>query len=164
MGRAVTTEERIRRLEDLEAIRELFHTYADLLDRRDLAGYSRLFTDDAEWHGGRMRARGGPPAILAMLRERYHQDEPADDRHLVANPVIRIEGDRARATSRYAVIGRGLDGRPELRLIGEYVDDLRRGEDGRWRFAYRQARVDLAPDVTGAARYPADPTTTETGA
>jgi ketosteroid isomerase-like protein len=145
MGTAVTIEERIRRLEDLEAIRDLFHAYRKLLDRRDLIGYSQLFTDDAEWHGGSMRASGGPPAILAMLRERYLPDEPADDRHLVVNPVIEVDGDHAHATSTYVVVGRAADGEPELRMVGEYVDELRRCENGHWRFARRQARVDIPP-------------------
>lgn len=145
MGPAVTLEERIRHLEDVEAIRDLFQDYRRLLDSRDLVGYSQLFTDDAEWHGGTMRATGGPAGILAMLQGRYTQGEPADDRHLVVNPVIEVDGDRAHATSTYVVVGRSGDGPPELRLVGEYVDELRRGEDGRWRFAHRQARVDIPP-------------------
>lgn len=145
MGTAVTIEERVRHLEDLEAIRDLFQAYRTRLDSRDLVGYSQLFTDDAEWHGGTMRATGGPAGILAMLQGRYTQGEPADDRHLVVNPVIDIDGDQARATSTYVVVGRTVEGSPELRMVGEYVDDLRRGEDGRWRFARRQARVDIPP-------------------
>ncbi|MEE8428528.1 MAG: nuclear transport factor 2 family protein, partial [Gammaproteobacteria bacterium] len=39
-------EDRMQRLEDREAIRELLVTYGRLLDKKDLVGYSKLFAED----------------------------------------------------------------------------------------------------------------------
>ena len=50
---------RLRRLEDLEEIRQLFVDYGHHLDRGDLDAYAALFTDDAELLLGPLgRARG----------------------------------------------------------------------------------------------------------
>lgn len=137
--------DRLRRLEDLEAIRDLFQTYRRCLDRRDLVGYSELFTEDGEWRGGSMRAEGGPPAILAMLRTHFGEGTPDADWHVVANPVVEVSGDRARASSTYLVVTRSPTGTPELRLLGQYDDELVRHPDGYWLFARREARVEMPP-------------------
>lgn len=138
----MSLEERLRRLEDLEAIRSLFQTYRNHLDGRDLVGLSQLFAPDAEWHGGSMRATGGPAAILAMLEDRFGPEGQAQDCHIVANPVIEVTGDRARTTCTYLLIQPTPDGLPQLRMLGEYVDELVR-DGSRWLFARRVARVDI---------------------
>ena len=56
MSGAPTIEERLRRLEDLEEIRNLVKDYAKHLDVRDFEAYSALFTREGEWAGGSGRA------------------------------------------------------------------------------------------------------------
>jgi len=139
------TEERLRRLEDLAAIHELFRQYAARLDRRDLVGYSQLFADDGEWHGRNMNAVGGPKAVLAMLRGRFTDGEPNGECHILTNPVIELDGEKAHATSFGLVLRPGPDGVPAIRMIGYYVDDLVRAADGRWLFAIRRDYLNLPP-------------------
>ena len=49
---AKSLEQRVRELEDREAIRELLVVYGRYLDNKDLAGYSKLFAKDGTWTGG----------------------------------------------------------------------------------------------------------------
>src|ERR1051326_144361 len=93
-------ETRLRRLEDAEAVWRLFMDYRRHLDARDFAAYSQLFVEDGEWLGNLGEARG-PAEIEALLErtlERY-PDDATRTYHLVCNPVIRIDGDRATAQS-----------------------------------------------------------------
>ena len=42
-----TLEDRLRRLEDKQALHDLAHLYGFVMDERDLEGLSSLFTEDA---------------------------------------------------------------------------------------------------------------------
>jgi len=137
-------EARLRRLEDLEAIRRLFAEYRRALDEKDFDEYCRLFTEDGVFVANG-RAYEGREAIHAMLLGMLGGDLGArrgDDLHVVANPVVDLDGDRATAQLTWAYVVRGEDDRPVLRMLGRYDDVLRRG-DGRWRFERRDARSDI---------------------
>jgi uncharacterized protein (TIGR02246 family) len=139
-------EQRLRRLEDREEIRALMKAYAKHLDARDFAAYAALFARDGEWAGASGRART-PAKIQAMLEERIppRVEAPGETHfHLVADPAIELDGDRASALTTWALIVRGPDDSPVVRFYGRYVDQLVR-EDGRWRFALRETFTDV-PD------------------
>jgi uncharacterized protein (TIGR02246 family) len=145
-------EERVRALEDREEIRRLFLAYAASLDARDMQAYAALFARDGEWRGATGHGRT-PDGIRTMLEERLAPNPPAPGpthRHLVANDRIELDGDRATAVSTWILASRAEGDVPELTLLGTYRDTLVR-EDGRWRFASREARVDI-PDRPIAAR------------
>lgn len=140
----MSVEERLRRLEDREAIHALLMAYRRHLDARDFAAFARLFARDGEWHGGSGHERG-PAAIQAMLEERIgpRVEAPGPTHfHVVGNERIEPDGDRAGATSTWMLLRRGDGDVPELVLLGRYVDELVR-EDGEWRFASRQALTDV---------------------
>ncbi len=143
---SLSVEERLRRLEDREAISRLLMEYKRRLDARDLAAYSRLFARDGEWWGRTGRARG-PEAIRAMLEEKLTPSPPAPgptDYHLMTNESIELNGDQATAESTFVVITRSEQDTPIVRLLGRYQDQLVR-EDGEWRFASRRVHMDV-PD------------------
>ena len=137
--------DRLRELEDREAIWQLFMDYRRALDRRDWEAYSQLFAEDGEWMGNLGRAKG-PAAIKELLENvpvgEYFDPGVGADFHLVANPEVALDGDRATARSTWCFVERGDDGRPVLSLIGRYEDELVRDGDG-WRFARRIAHCDL---------------------
>lgn len=135
--------ERVQRLEDREAIWQLFMTYKAHLDQRDFAAYAALFTDDAEWIGNLGKVVG-PQQIEQLLTETLEVWGSDRDRthHLVLNPVIDVEGDTATATSNWGYVTRGDDDAPVLLMLGRYVDRLRRTPDG-WRFSRRVAYSDV---------------------
>lgn len=64
-----TLEERVQRLEDLEAIRRLKITYARACDNNfDADTLASLFTDDGHWDGGVFGVHDGPEAIRDLYR------------------------------------------------------------------------------------------------
>lgn len=129
-------EERIARLEDLEAIRALVARYGFAIDDRDLAAVGALFTQD-----GRFRSRdgvmdaNGRPAVLAQFEGRFAALGPTN--HFSHDHVIWLDDaapGRARGlVSSHAEVVR--NGRPMVVAL-RYEDEYRR-EDGTWRFADR---------------------------
>ena len=136
----MSVDERLQRLEDVEAIRRLMLEYRACLDAKDIRGYAALFAADGEFVAGEMRATG-PQEIFELvdgMRGTLLTDRGGDDVHIVANPTIDIDGDRATAASMWIYIVRGEDDVPVLSKIGSYHDELVR-EDGRWKFQRREA-------------------------
>jgi uncharacterized protein (TIGR02246 family) len=137
-------EERLAALEDREAIRRLVQDYRRHLDARDLQAYSELFADDGEWQGGTGYGRG-PRDIRSMLEAGLDPNPPAPGVttfHVVTDPVIDLDGDRATGTVMWALLQRGGVDSPEIRLLGHYEDAYVR-VDGQWKFARRRAHVDI---------------------
>ena len=133
-----TLEERIRRLEDIEAIRRLKHrymAYAD--DGYDAENIVTLMTADAVWDGGEAFGRQeGAEAFGAMVREVGKQISFAA--HLALNEIIDVDGDSARGRWWLLMPCTALDdqGKDEARWIFATYDDRLVKRDGRWLFAH----------------------------
>ena len=142
-ARVAELERALTELADREAIRALIVDYATNLDARELRQYAELFASDGTWTGGLGHA-AGPDGIVAMLEHGLVKlDLPAGGTyHLTFNPVVRVDGDRATATSRYAYLTRDDSDRPVISLVGHYEDELVRTPDG-WRFQRREAFTDI---------------------
>jgi uncharacterized protein (TIGR02246 family) len=139
-----TVEERLQRLEDRQEIRGLIQAYRRHLDARDLRGYSELFADDGEWHG-RTGYGKGPEGIRQMLEELLPANPPAPGPtsfHVVTEPVIELNGDRATGTMTWALVERDEHDVPQVRLLGHY-DDVYVRQHGRWKFGRRLAQLDI---------------------
>jgi uncharacterized protein (TIGR02246 family) len=137
-------EERLRKLEDREEIRQLNQDYRRHLDARDLDAYSQLFAEDGEWLGRTGYGRG-PASIAAMLKERLpaNPGPPGPTSwHLVTEPQIELHGDRATGTVTWALVQRSQRDTPVLKLLGHYDDTYVR-EHGRWRYGRRVAHIDI---------------------
>ncbi len=136
-------QRRLARLEAREEIHDLLIDYARLLDAKDFHGYAGLFARDGQFvgAGGRFVATGAQE-IVALLEDmvpEYLAPVGGDDVHLVCNIEIDVLGeDEARAASTWVYVVRGEGDVPRLAKVGHYEDELCR-EDGRWRFARRQA-------------------------
>ncbi len=137
-----TLEDRLRRLEDKEEIRDLLNEYGRTLDRRDLSAYSRLFAADGEWEGG-LGAAKTPEGIRSMLEAAIGPGPPrfAGAYHIMSNMVISVDGEEATAWSRWTWVTQGPEGQPTVTRAGYYDDSLVR-EDGRWKFRRRVAATD----------------------
>ncbi len=133
-------EARLRQLEDLEAIRQLLVDYARCLDGGDHAGYADLFTEDGELTA-RLGQAKGRDAIRALLDDRLGGPRKTAF-HLVGNPSITVEGDRATSDALWAYITHDEQGYPMILQLGHYADELAR-ENGRWRFVRRAISRDL---------------------
>ena len=63
-------------------------------------------------------------------------------KHLLFEPLVTVDGGRARVRSYFVRLDADTDGTPFVRAFGRYVDELVKGSDGRWRFAERIAEVE----------------------
>lgn len=121
-------EERLRRLEDLEAIRALDAAYCRALDDGDWDALVDLFTEDAEFVGlSRARGRRDLRDFFAGLAG----GGLTAFWHHVTNLEIDLDGDTARARS-FLWQPCVLDQVPHV-AAGRYADHLVR-EDDRWRY------------------------------
>jgi uncharacterized protein (TIGR02246 family) len=145
--RLAELEARVQRIEDRDAIHALFMRYRQCLDEKDFSGYAALFADEGEFvaAGASAKGRSGIEELVDGMRGSLLTDAAGDDLHIVVNPEISVEGDRATARSTWIYIVRGDEGEPTLCKVGHYEDELVR-EDGEWRFARRFAPIDM-PDA-----------------
>jgi 3-phenylpropionate/cinnamic acid dioxygenase small subunit len=140
--------ERLRRLEDTIAIQRLLVDYGVHLDARDLHAYSRLFCEDGEWTGDTGSAVG-PDAIQAMLEANLPGNPPAPGEttwHVMANPTVDVDGDRASARVLWVLLRRDSGDVPGIAVTGHYEDLLAR-ENGAWKFKRRAAFVDIGKPI-----------------
>jgi uncharacterized protein (TIGR02246 family) len=138
---------RLRRLEDLEQIRQLFNDYKTVLDRKDFGAYAALFAEDGEFVAGPQQAKGRAAiqALVEAMLGNLLGSQVGEDFHIVVNPQVRLDAgdpDRARAQSTWLYVVKGDDGGPVLSKLGHYDDELVR-EAGRWRFLRREAPMDI---------------------
>jgi uncharacterized protein (TIGR02246 family) len=135
---------RVQRLEDREAIFTLFMKYRHCLDTKDFSGYAALFSETGEFLAQDLHATGRAAIeeLVDGMRGNLLTDTIGDDIHIVANPEIEIDGDRAKARSTWIYVVRSADDSPDLCKVGHYEDDLVR-EDGEWRFQRRFAPTDM---------------------
>ncbi|MDJ1134749.1 nuclear transport factor 2 family protein [Streptomyces iconiensis] len=96
---ATTLEERILRLEDIEAIRDLTARYADAINKGwngktvDADAIPDIFAADARWEGFDGEVTHGADAIAAVLPKATSVVQLS--MHTFLNPVITVDGDTA---------------------------------------------------------------------
>ncbi len=90
-------EQRIARLEDLEAIKQLKALYCEICDDdHNQDRITSIFAEDGIWEGrGIGRAQGH--AEIRKLFEGF-QKAVSYSQHMVMNPVIEVDGDHAHGT------------------------------------------------------------------
>ena len=141
-----TDSSRLQRLEDRAAIEELLVEYGHDLDHRDFAGYAGLFAAQGTWSGS-IGTFTGPTAIQAAMEKSFKRPTaggtPARTFHLMTNFSIRVDGDRATASSKWTFF-RMNNSTPAPTLAGMYDDSFVR-EGGRWKFLRRVASAAQAP-------------------
>ena len=87
-------EQRLRRLEDIQALTVLKHRYCEYCDDSyNAEKIATLFTEDATWNGGAL-GRARTRAKIAIYFAASSQLVPFAIHH-VTNPLIEVDGDRA---------------------------------------------------------------------
>jgi ketosteroid isomerase-like protein len=89
-------EERIKLLEDIEAIKQVKYNYCYTVDAGDVEGWLTGFTDDAIADFGHARYEGKKE--LRRFVAEVFPSECAFTKHHVTNPVIKVNGDKATGT------------------------------------------------------------------
>jgi ketosteroid isomerase-like protein len=137
-----SVEERLRRLEDAEAVRTLDAVYCRLLDDGDWPGLAELFTPDGVFDG--LRRVEGHAALLAFFSGLAGTGLTAFWHH-VSNLEVSVDGDTASVRSllwQPCVV----DGVPHV-AAGRYADDLVRTPVG-WRYRVKQVRFSYWAPLT----------------
>lgn len=149
-----TLEATIARLAAIEDIKQLKARYCGFCDDQyNPDGIAGLFVEDGVWDGGQAFGRHvGRAAIRAFFAG--VSGEVLFAAHLVMNPIIEVEGERARGKWRLLMpcTVRDAEGRPEARWLLSAYDESYVRVDGQWR--YRQLIVEnqfYAAHATGWA-------------
>ena len=135
-GRVSTIEERVQRLEDLEAIRQVAAQYCLLQDARRCDELVDLFTPDGEFHGLRyVKGRSELIAYFSALEENGLEAFW----HYNTNHDIDINGDFAHVES--AIFSPQVVSGAAWITAGRYDDDLVRTDRG-WRYTVKKIHFD----------------------
>lgn len=157
LPQTITLEQRVQRLEDEAAIRDLAARFADAETRGDQETVRSLFRPDAVFRIGAPNAVTceGVDAIVAFLeglrggKEFFVQ--------FVHSGLIQIDGDTASA--RWLVREIALvPGKTYYNNFGFFIDEIERVE-GQWRFrsrSYRYLYLDTDPFSGGAVAFDAE--------
>jgi hypothetical protein len=133
-------EERVRELEDRLAIYDLIATYGPVVDSGSDDAVARVFREDAVYDSD-PSPMDGRPAISAMVRGDGHQGLiHSGAAHVMALPVVRVDGDRAVATGYSRVYRADGQGGFEVWRVSANRWELERGSDG-WRAVHRVNRL-----------------------
>jgi uncharacterized protein (TIGR02246 family) len=141
-------EERVRRLEDLAAIHQLFIDYGEHLDSGDFEAYANLFAEDGEVVLGPMGHATGRQQIMELMTN-VLSGRVGSSFHIVSSPRVTVDGDSATATVMWSVAVTGDDGLARLSMVGHHVDVLTRTSEG-WRFQRRKGVMNLPATFPGA--------------
>lgn len=141
-------EARLRRLEDLAEIHQLFVDYGAHLDAGDTAAYAALFTPDGELSLGPVGRATGREEIAATIGAAI-DGLVGRSFHIISSPRVSLDGDRATATVMWTVIHADAGGGPVVTMIGSHHDTLVRTAEG-WRFAKRSGRISLPRSYPGS--------------
>lgn len=132
-------EARIRRLEDIEAVKQLKYRYCNACDDNyDSERLAPLFIEDAIWDGGLMGRFDGREAIREFFAGCSKLVSFAI--HQVTNPILEIEGDSAKGRWYLWEPIVFVLGDQALWMAGRYDDQYRR-EGEQWYF--ERVTVDL---------------------
>jgi uncharacterized protein (TIGR02246 family) len=131
--------------DEKDAIRELMASYAYALDSCRFADVAALFTEDGEWTTNYGSARGRA-RIAALLEGNVPKPgEGPQRKHYITNIIIRLDGEKAKATSDYLVVRESAGGLLPV-MGGRYKDDLVK-QDGSWRFARKELEHHIWGDM-----------------
>jgi uncharacterized protein (TIGR02246 family) len=134
---------------DEEAIRQVLAEYCLLLDAGDFDRWAELYEEDAIFAVPAANSEvRGRTEIRQWMSDTYHWVNTG--RHMVANPIIKVDGDRATVISEAVFFLKTPDG-PQVGLIGLYRDVFHKTDS--WRFERRESDLDptwLAPSMNNA--------------
>jgi uncharacterized protein (TIGR02246 family) len=132
--------ERLRALEDREAIRDLIARYGPLADCGDAAGVAALFAQDAVYAVGGMGEAHGREAIAALIEGPVHRALMADGcAHVLTSPAIDLAGDRATARCHSVVFRKEGEGWQAVRVSANRWELARAGKG--WQVTRRDNRL-----------------------
>ena len=139
-----TLEQRITRLEDIEAIKKLKAIYCDICD--DMHNPERigaLFADDGIWESADFGKAVGPQAVRELFQN--FQKMFSFSQHNIMNPIIDVTGDRA--TAQWYIMGPWDQTEAERKtgMTLRYNDDYIK-VGGEWKYQHLRVALRMLED------------------
>jgi hypothetical protein len=143
-------EKRLTMLEDIEAIKTLKARYCAICDDdHNPEKITTLFADDGIWEGEGIGPQQGHTAIRALFQR--FQQRISFSQHNVMNPIIEVDGDRAKGHWYFIGPFTFRKGNRAMWLAARYEDDYVK-VNGEWKFKHLRAIGRMsAPYETGWA-------------
>lgn len=140
----LTLEERITRLEDIEAIKQLKARYCDICD--DMHNPDRigaLFAEDGIWESPDFGQAKGHAAIRELFQK--FKAMFSFSQHNIMNPIIEVNGNRA--TAQWYIMGPWDQTEDERKIwmTLRYNDDYVK-VDGEWKYQHLRVVLRMAED------------------
>jgi uncharacterized protein (TIGR02246 family) len=131
------TDDRVRCLEDMEAIRKLIASYGPLADIGDAQGVAALWAENGSYSVGDFGEAKGRAQIAALILSDTHQELlTAGCGHILTAPHITLDGDSALAVNHSVVFRNAGDSHKAWRVSANRWR-LVRTDDG-WRVQHRR--------------------------
>jgi hypothetical protein len=165
VSQQTSVEARLQRLEDIEQITRLFHSYRMLLDTKQFEAVSQLFSEDAKFINAVtipfdpdevqeededhivVHEVEGSENIRLMFEDmarRNGREHKGDDLHHFVDPIIELDGDTATVNLAWSHFAKNEIGAPQLQMCGHHEDICVRSETG-WKIHEVRAFVDMYP-------------------
>ncbi len=142
-------EERVQRLEDIEAIKDLTARYASCVDKGlngktvDLDGLRSVFAEDATWESADMQISGaGIDQIVQGVKDQTAVVEFS--MHSFTNPLITVHTDQATGTWLLWIASK-IGGQTKEVFLGEDVTYVRTSRGWRMKSVNLQVGMALIP-------------------
>ena len=130
-------EKRITRLEDLEKIKQLKARYCAVCDDdHNPDQITKLFAEDGIWEGAGQGRHQGHAAIRALFGG--FKEMVSFSQHNVMNPVIEVDGERAKGTWYFLGTFTMRQGNRAMWLGVRYEEDYVKA-GGEWKFQHLRA-------------------------
>ena len=144
--RLAALEQRVQQLEDQVALYRLISSYGPAVDTGSAEAAGALWDEDGVYEFDTSRL-DGPDGIAAMVRSDGHQGLIHQGcAHILALPVVTVDGDRATAAG-YSRVYRHTDQGYEIWRVSANAWEFRRTDAG-WRVVRRVNRtIDGGPEA-----------------
>lgn len=129
---------RITRLEDIEAIKQLKARYCTICDDdHDPDRITSVFSEDATWEGRGIGHAQGHAAIRELFKG--FQRAISYSQHMVVNPLIEVDGDRAKAVWYFFGLFTMRDGNQAKWQAARYHEDYVK-VNGEWKIRHLRVK------------------------
>ena len=137
-------EQRLTRMEDIEAIKQLKAEYCDICDDdHNPDRITTIFAEDGIWEGAGFGKAQGHAAIRELFKK--FQTLISFSQHQVLNPVIKIDGDRATGIWYFFGPFTFYQNNQAKWLAARYQDDYVK-LNGEWKIQHLRARGRMSAD------------------
>jgi hypothetical protein len=136
-------EKRMTRMEDIEAIKQLKARYCAICDDDHNPDHiTTVFVEDGIWEAAEFGKGQGHTAIRELFQG--FQKMISFSQHMVMNPIIKVDGDRATGTWYFFGPFTFREATARWQAI-RYEDDYIK-VDGEWKYQHLRAQVRMSAD------------------